>query len=235
MTPPISIGSLVEVIGPGLNGSNPAIGQRFRISEIWKPSEADTQYSDTLESCWYPASSLRLVEEELKIGDYAEVILSGNSFTGRIGKVTDDSGIKTVALYNMGVWERKNLRKLTPEEIAMHTGEKAANALDEIQELRRRIHDLEMSLSGFTNGPEPEYVAGLSYAKNPVRDRLAAIEKRLDVLEGERPEVCEDHRPMSVSYCYKADDPMHGTFEVNCPCGRKAKIELPTESGWHEV
>jgi hypothetical protein len=106
----------VEIIGVRCDGQAELTGNRFKISQYH--ADQDGERCSAIGFPWYPASSLRLVEEELKIGDYAEVILQGNTFTGKIGKVTDDSGIKTVALYNMGVWNRENLRKLSPEEIA---------------------------------------------------------------------------------------------------------------------
>lgn len=76
--------------------------------------------------------------------------------------------------YNIETEQR--LQKL--ESIQQHHAIPVPEKLNEIQELRRRVHDLEMSLNGFTNGSEPEYVPGISYVKDPIKDRLSAIEKR---------------------------------------------------------
>jgi uncharacterized coiled-coil protein SlyX len=62
------------------------------------------------------------------------------------------------------------------------------------------------------------------------KTRMDKQQKAIDCLEayqrGEMPENIPEN-PMSVSYCYKADDFERGVFEVDCPCGRKSKIEMP--------
>ena len=216
MIPPtFHIGDEVLIIGPTITGCKLHTGERFTIEQV-----DHNKYSGH-GLPYYPASSLRLVnekplspmqvtynykpddcehgtiqvscpcgrkaeidpnwpklDEELKIGDFAEVILEGNPFTGKIGQVSS-IGELTVALYDMGIWSRESLRKLTPDEIAKYQASQMLPKSTEIQELRRRIHDLEMSLNGFTNGPEPEYVSGILHVKDPIRARLSAIEKQL--------------------------------------------------------
>ncbi len=116
MTPPLNFDDLADIIGPDRLGRYHD-DEQMKIDMMWKDGP-NLYYSG---GClpWYPASSLRLVEE-LKVGDYAEVVLPGTSFTGKIGQVSDDRGIETVALFDMGVWNRRNLRKLSDEEIKEH-------------------------------------------------------------------------------------------------------------------
>ncbi|MCK9571161.1 hypothetical protein M0R72_19585 [Candidatus Pacearchaeota archaeon] len=107
---PLQLGDRVEITGPGKMGNPSQIGQNFIIEKI-----KDGYYSDDHTAFWYPAGSLRKVEE-LRIGDWAEVILPDNPFTGKIGQVSS-IGELTVALYDMGIWSRGSLRKLAPDEI----------------------------------------------------------------------------------------------------------------------
>lgn len=189
MTLPFSIGQRVNIAG----------SPRYESPQEWHPKsfvigqveviDGETVYS-VIGMPWYPASSLRLVEE-LKIGDWVEVILNDTPYTGRIGKVSD-VGEEWIALYNMGAWRRSSLRKRTPEEIQQHQTAQMLPKPTELQELRRRVHDLEMSLDGFTNGPEPEYVPGISHVKDPIRKRLSAIGSRLDELGSSHSELMGD-------------------------------------------
>lgn len=154
MTPPLSVGSHVEITGPAFGNIDVCIGESGEISEI------SERGNFRISGLWYPASSLRLVEE-LKIGDWVEVILNDTPYTGRIGKVSD-VGEEWIALYNMGAWRRSSLRKRTPEEIQQHTGtigyqaQKCNAELEKAKEAMREI------------------LAPL------VDERLSAIEKRQD-------------------------------------------------------
>jgi hypothetical protein len=197
MKPSFSIGDEVEVIGQPYGLSEKPTGKTARITEI--ESDFSGMMGCRADGWWYPASSLRLVDEELKIGDYVVVIKPGIAATGKAGKIIRiDEDEAPIQLEDKSWWRVASLRKLTQEEIQQHTGtigykmrecqkdaEKAANALREI-------------------------LAPL------VDERLSAIEKRLDaqkdaiiemelilkvqdeeikVLEGERPEVCQ--QPLS--------------------------------------
>lgn len=230
MTPPISIGDEVTITGPTITGCNCFMGETFKISR-----ECEGAYSGG-GFPWYPASSLRLVEE-LKIGDWVDaigphdgnhVLPSDYEKTFQIAREGDgDHGhwYKSATFGEPG-WPASSLRKLTTEEIKPHVGKNIGeftatlkldtSEFDEamrkveayespsVKELRRRIHDLEMSLDGFTNGPEPEHVSGVLHVKDPIRKRLSAIEKRLYILEGEMPEICErqhDCKPNDRSIC----------------------------------
>lgn len=191
------MGNEVVVVGPDRYG-NDTDKTKFTIVMMWS-DDGKTFYSDRY-SPWYPASSLRLVEE-LKIGDWVEVVGSPKYFPQYPAKtifcvtkgpleckgILGFGGIRNCVDCYCGdgtpFYPPASLRKLTPEEIRQHTATQMPGNFSEIQELRRRIHDLEMGIQGFTNGPEPEYVPGISYVKGPVRDRLSAIEKRLTFVE----------------------------------------------------
>ena len=194
LVPKFKKGDLVEIIGPSPDGTTREIGERFTITQTYDDfSWMVGDYKDCYSAAGkhpYKAISLRLVEE-LEIGDFVEVILNDAPYTGRIGKVSD-VGEEWIALYNMGAWRRSSLRKLTPEEVVFHTGTigyKMRECSEEIEKATEAMRDLLAPL---------------------VDERLAAIEKRLDVqedaiiemdlrldvdaeaikvLEGERPEV----------------------------------------------
>ena len=180
MTPPLSIDDEVEIIGVRCDGQAERMGERFRISQYH--ADQNGERCSAIGFPWYPASSLRLVEE-LKIGDWVQVI--GQSlFCNRqhenemfqIKHINNDGEIS----YNHGelLYPAKSLRKLAPEEIERH---------------------LAKDLPGTS-------------VEGTIMDRLSAIEKRLDaqkdaiiemglrldvdgeaikVLEGERPEVID--------------------------------------------
>jgi len=72
MTPPISIGDEVEIIGLNSINDNDNLGDRFKITQIWLKN-GEVVYSGEC-MAGFLASSLRLGEEELKIGDWVQVI-----------------------------------------------------------------------------------------------------------------------------------------------------------------
>jgi hypothetical protein len=211
MTPPFQIGQEVEIIGPPLHQSNRFVIQekRYDGSGFSKPGMS-----------WYPASSLRLVED-LEIGDWVEVISTDNPFTGKIGQVSDIGEI-TVALYNMGCWNRNNLRKLAPAEIQQHLVatvglHEAPPSSDYKQALTKACIKFNLPY----NRPPMETIDTMLEMighDSSILERLSTIEKRLDticqlkpdgvvewmdivekrldVLEGERPEICEASHDM---------------------------------------
>lgn len=264
MTPPIfHIGDLVEITGPSAVGARICIGEKFTISEILKRADSEA-YSDA-DHTWYPASSLRLVEE-LKIGDWVCVVKRSLPGTDEMQPIrvipTAEGNAKRLdahreeidaanerlsaiehresAICEYNIETEQRLQKL--ESIRQHHAIPVPEKLNEIQELRRRIHDLEMSLNGFTNGPEPEYVSGISYVKDPVRDRLSVIEERqgiqekriyegkqrLDAIEKrltfvEAFQKDEATHATYMTYTYKPGE--EGTITVHCSCGQKHEIE----------
>lgn len=214
MTPPLSIGDEVEIIGQNVHNNSLRLGQKFTIEQIIIDNKYGTMYSAPGQ-LGFPASSLRLVEE-LKIGDWAEIIKPGLPYyTGQIGKIirvddADQCGYP-YQMEDKSWWSAKSLRKLTPEEVVFHTGTigyKMQECSEEIEKATEAMRDLLAPL---------------------VDERLAAIEKRLDVqedaiiemdlrldvdseaikvLEGERPEVIyrEQFRiPENVSISMSSD------------------------------
>lgn len=167
MTPPhFQLDDEVEVIGTET---------RFKISQIQKNPNGEIVYSAVGEP-YYPASSLRLVEE-LHVGDWVEVVKDTFSCTendiGKIMRVCSepnptDGGIEL----DSGMWHHpEGLRKLAPDEIAKHLAP-TKDELDQIEsqfKLDRRLSDIEKQL--------------VLFSKN--------VNSRLDALEGERPEICD--------------------------------------------
>lgn len=217
MIPPtFQIGDKVEVIDP----SSSNFREKFRINMI-REGCGNLVYQGDADGS-YIASSLRLVEPELKVGDYAEVILPDNPFTGKIGQVSS-IGELTVALCDMGIWSRGNLRKLTPEEIAEHMNPgksmyeyptTPAKDFDEltlrdvarmsgickneygvwISTLFGRVHKNDERLSAIEKCQHESSLDidnhRLSHEK--WRDRVLAIEKRLDFVEQFRRDQTRD-------------------------------------------
>ena len=120
MTHPLSIGSEVIITGPSTCGTKTQIGHKMEVSYIDNDDDGTKIYSSN-HFFWYPASSLRLVGEELKIGDWVcrdleKVIFKIDDIhTGRNETLCLDASSRTW-------YPAKRLRKLAPEEIAMHTG-----------------------------------------------------------------------------------------------------------------
>lgn len=168
----------------------------MRITYNYKPDDCEHGTIQVSCPCGRKAEIDPKLGEELKIGDWVKTI-SGTIF--RIGDIypfVDGSASVWVSKDGGVQYPSHCLRKLTPDEIAKYQASQMLPKSTEIQELRRRIHDLEMSLNGFTNGPEPEHVPGISYVKDPIGDRLSAIEKRLDFIEKFQREQSEYRRGM---------------------------------------
>jgi hypothetical protein len=179
---------------------------RFKISQIWKNQDGSISYS-AIGEAYHPASSLRLIEG-LKIGDWVEVIgpfIPGYIDTGiKCFKITETheeyGGETSYRSPGQPRYRAASLRKLTPEEIAMHTGtigyqmqkcsedtEKAANALREI---------LAPLIAKRQDGQHDQIDA--------IEEDLDKIFKRLSILEGEMPEVCNLPLPLvglAMSMC----------------------------------
>lgn len=185
-------GDKVLITGPSCSGKIEEIGTVVKINRI---TEAGYMHG-----VWnvYPASSLRLVEEELKIGDLVEVIDRSvrrydQSERGRIFKIDqigNYEGTKWFSASHFDCYPAKSLRKLTPEEVAMHTGtigykmqelqtemEKAKEAMREILaplvDARFEQHDEEIKGIYDILATHEEVHEGMD-------ERLSAIEKRLD-------------------------------------------------------
>lgn len=222
MTPPLRMGDEVRIIGPSASvcGDHPdRRGQKFVIDQI---STFGYGYS-TYGLPWYPASSLRLVEE-LKIGDWVIVAgktsLNDGGNVGRIFRITTQNDHSGNFSGNGEAWYAvKDLRKLAPDEIAMHTGtceykmqelqaatSKGMAALGKllapivekhVEDALKRLSDIERRLNSI--GPSHAELMGdvgaLAEKVGAIENQLKlfsnGVNSRLDVLEGEMPEVVD--------------------------------------------
>jgi hypothetical protein len=159
-----SIDDKVEIVGPDKDGDQKELGNEFAIDQVVKRDGILYYSADPF--WWYPASSLRLVEE-LKIGDWVKVIgpsiFDDRSQNGRIFQIRHINTDGEISL-DEGDWlfRPASLRKLTPEEVAEHTGTIGYQA----QECQR---ELEKGIDAMRNLLAPD-----------VYERLSAIEKRQD-------------------------------------------------------
>jgi len=158
----LEIGNKVKVIGPSIEGWIDNLGHMFTIYQKFTNFQGIELYTNGREHC-YPASSLQLVSD-LKENDWVEIIgqpmrVLQTYLTGKIAQIGKYNSKDGEFLVDGWFYEDSALRKLTPDEVKQHQVNEMLPKSTEIQELRRRIHDLEMSLNGITNGPEPEYVS----------------------------------------------------------------------------
>ena len=135
-------------------------GTRFKISQIWKKPDGSLAYSD-FNLRWFSAGDLRLVEEELKIGDWVEVISEGY-VKGKILQIKALKDSCGQVLAGNIYFGPDSLRKLTPEEVAKHTGTIGYKT----QEIRDEV---ENAVDAIRNLLAPD-----------VYERLSAIEKQLE-------------------------------------------------------
>jgi hypothetical protein len=121
----LKIGDRVRVIGPSVREcDNHRIGRVFEITQLpdkckWLGAPVGMDCYSTGDVPMYPASSLALVEEELKVGDYVESIsneyLRDKIF--RVEALKDECG--EVLAGNI-YFSPKSLRKLSPAEVQAH-------------------------------------------------------------------------------------------------------------------
>lgn len=154
MTPSFRIGQEVQVI---------ETGKRFFIEQIILAEHNTIKYSARSEGEYYPASSLRLVSEELKIGDWVQVIGQPKAChgynTGWVGKVEGigySGGRRVESLF----YDSSALRKLTPEEVQAHFHPE----IELSQDVKKKI--VKAFLAQIARSDE-------------VEERLAAIQDRL--------------------------------------------------------
>jgi len=118
-TSPFQIGDHVEITGPDALAGEYQLGQKMKLTMLWE-SKNGSLFSDD-DKPWYPASSLRKVEE-LHVGDYAKVIGPAlavgvvKSECGKIDRVTKinpDGGICVRGWY----YPRSSLQKVDGPEL----------------------------------------------------------------------------------------------------------------------
>jgi len=183
MSPPIfRLDDEVEIIGVTSDGVTERMGERFVVSQYY--------YNQGSERCsavgfpWYPASSLRLVEE-LKIGDWVEVIggdvvhPTERKHPGQIFKITHKCDTATMwpTYYTCPdtlCYPAKSLRKLTPEEIPNQSPftleQRLASLEDYTRENDKRLSAIEKRLDASEQWQEE--------AHDMITDRLCALEER---------------------------------------------------------
>ena len=189
MTPPIfHLGDEVEVIGTDRYG-NDAGKKTLTICMMWA-DDGKTFYSDRY-SPWYPASSLRLVEEDLKIGDWAEVVNPECIDHGRVFQVeyiSDGLYAKEHVYFgkHTNKWYASDLRKLTPEEVQAHMNpgkpiyEYPTTPAKDFDDLTLR--DI-ARMSGICKNEHGVWISTLLGRAHKNEERLSAIEKRLAFVE----------------------------------------------------
>lgn len=200
MTPPVfHIDDEVEIIGPSIMGSMRCMGTRFKISQSHQDKECERYTADCVP--WYPASSLRLVEE-LKIGDWVEIVGNDIFERSRVGDIFQINHTWAENGYFSGIgytwYSAKSLRKLTPEEIQQH------QSIQECQVTTRMASTIERCCERLST----------------IEHRQDEIEKRIDFIEAFQKD--EKHEAYTT-YTYKPGE--EGTITVHCLCGRKHEIE----------
>jgi hypothetical protein len=190
MTPHISIGSQVIIIGPSITGCNHSLGETFKISHECQGAYSGGGFP------WYPASSLRLVDDGLKIGDWVEVIGSNTtdpSDDSELGDVFQISEIRDTPVgrkYSAdGHYQylASSLRKLAHEEITQHMRPKIVIPKPDWDEMvLRRVIDAEKRLSTIEKRLDAQKDAIIEMDL-----RLNVDAEAIKVLEGERPEVID--------------------------------------------
>lgn len=233
MTPPLSIDDEVEEI---------TTGHRFKVSQIFKNCDGSMGYS-AIGEAYHPASSLRLVDDELKIGDFVEIVgksVAGYDDIGTIGKIGGNNSIHSEYQVGMGIYPVKSLRKLTPEEIQQHMQPKIELSQEALEKILERLSAIGKQLA-----EHGRLIAVLNEdsrldddrfddiekrleehqaSHKTRRGRIDAVEQRLAVLEGEKPEVCDskpDIEPISIAILGNR----HHTNVFKCPAEAMAWCE----------
>lgn len=193
-------GDLVEIIGPSPNGHVSEIGKQFVIKETGNELDwMGTIYKDCYSApVMYPykASSLRLVEKGLKIGDWVEVIgptdksssghVIGNIF--QIQKTAEHGGSEFYTTDGIPFYSRKELRKLTPEEIQQN------QAIETVPGIRGKYANIDWRLSAIEErlGNIDRILGDRWELHTQWRDRLSDIGGRVNKLGPSHSELLGD-------------------------------------------
>jgi len=149
-------GNKVKIVGPSICGQTRDIGREFVIYQIF-PNSGAKLYTNGQEYN-YPASSLQLVEDKLKISDWVRVV--GPDYNNRneehgecfqIESFTAEYG--WYSALGMNFYPAKSLRKLNPEEIAQHTQPDwyQCKGCLRMNEMDRRVSDIEKKQNNIYN------------------------------------------------------------------------------------
>ena len=171
-----------------------ANGTRFKISQIWKRTDGSFAYSVPNQR-WFHADDLRLVPDELKIGDWVKVIgpnTTDPSDDSELGDVFQISEIRDTSLgrkYSADDHYRylaSSLRKLTPEEVKQHmnpgkpTYEYPITPAKDFDELT--LKDI-ARMSGICKNEHGVWISTLLGRAHKNEERLSTIENRLTFVE----------------------------------------------------
>jgi len=195
MTPPaFQLGDTVKIIGPDSYGNPDYLGKEFTIKEM-RLGDVGIVMASAIKWPWYPASSLRLVQEELQVGDYVEVIgpsrWDDDSNRGKIFEIESlheaysclPAGYSTKKFHQ--IYPASSLRKLTPEEIQspINTPQNQFN-----ERVEKRLAAIDKRLEA-----HKDEIVEMGLRLNVDGTDIKDIEKRLDILEGEAPEVVDSN------------------------------------------
>jgi hypothetical protein len=210
----------VKIIGPSIYGGGEHKGEEFEITDIRSNGEQKLEYS-RINLSWYPASSLQLVKD-LKVGDWIEIIKPGiPDYTGKIERIIridePDHYNYPNQIEDKSWWSSKSLRKLTPSEIAKHvqpcTKEDGCGYVAKCDWCYKDLGQCAVGGNG-------EHYCSISCSVMAEdHKKLAAIEKRLAILEGEQPETRNCNLPegrISITI-QRGEDEVHGISNSACP------------------
>ncbi len=209
MNPSFKLGDVVEIIGPALAIGEAHLGERMKITHAYTELEnPDRNWYAALGMPTYPASSLRLVDPELKICDWAKVISKECSEYGKIFKISGCVNNKYLSDGSNKHYSPACLRKLSPEEVAMHTGsisykieECYDNRVPSVAERIDAIDDRLDSLGSFLSDILSD-VGELDKRIDTIEKKKALEVKRLYLLRhiaADMKMICTEH--ISVQEC----------------------------------
>lgn len=205
MTPPIfNLDDEVIITGkPVTLDTDEFLGKRFTIDTIGK-RHGETVFSDA-HLPWYPASSLRLVEE-LKIGDkvrtvepeYDGIVFEFNGYDKK------NDAILSVAcspIFLEKIDDTIESRLSAIESSLNELGSSHAELMGDVEALAEKVGAIQSSQEEAI-----EYSDDLENITETLAKRIHGLQKRADFLEayqkGEMPEVCEGRpytEPVSIA------------------------------------
>lgn len=161
-----SLGNIVEIIGQDTYGNRCSLGARFKITKLSIAQSGefrDALLMGGVDTMWYPESSLRLVADELKVGDWVEVIGpvhhgQGPHVNGKIFRISGAISKGSCRIFSAPCipwYPPTSLRKLSPEEVAKHLA------------------------------PKDEMITRMASTVERCCERLSAIEKRQDAQQND--------------------------------------------------
>lgn len=188
--PSFKIGQEVEIVGESGDGSIEYM-DRFTISQY--NFDQDGERCSAIGYPWYPASSLRLVEPDLKIGDEVEIIgqnVHNNSL--RLGQrfvieqiiIDKKYGTMYSAPGQLG-FPAKSLRKLTPEEALCHLTKRPEFTVEQrLVSLKESLEEIDQYQTILRDNGAKRFCE--------IGEQLAAIENRQKEFDAELSEISQE-------------------------------------------